>query len=113
MPSSARDLLDQCLLLDIEVNEKGEIYSLGAVYGEQTFSIPAKKHINQAVLENLDAFAADARCILGHNILIFRPHSRRDQLSHRSQYREDEDRPPHLRQPLAAEPGTGRPLVTI
>jgi ATP-dependent DNA helicase RecQ len=69
MPSSARDLLDQCLLLDIEVNEKGEIYSLGAVFSEQTFQVPVKTRINQAVLENLDAFAAGARFILGHNIL--------------------------------------------
>jgi ATP-dependent DNA helicase RecQ len=69
MPSSARDLLDQCLLLDIEVNEKGEIYSLGAVYGEQAFPVPTKTRINRAVLENLDAFAAGARFVLGHNIL--------------------------------------------
>lgn len=69
MPSSPRELLDQCLLLDIEVNEKGVVYTLGAVLGDQTFPIPGKKPIDRTTLEDLDAFAAGARFVLGHNIL--------------------------------------------
>jgi len=69
MSSTAQDLLDQCLLLDIEVNEKGVIYALGAILGERAFPIPGEKPIDRTTLQALDAFAAGARFVLGHNIL--------------------------------------------
>ena len=70
MPPACEDLLRHCLLLDIEVNEKNVIYALGAVLGEQTFHVPAGEKIDRDTLAELDAFAADARFVLGHNILI-------------------------------------------
>jgi ATP-dependent DNA helicase RecQ len=69
MPPACEDLLRHCLLLDIEVNEKNVIYALGAVLGEQTFQVPAGEKIDRDTLAELDAFAADARYVLGHNIL--------------------------------------------
>ena len=32
MPGEAQDFLDQCLLFDIEVNEKNIVYSIGAAF---------------------------------------------------------------------------------
>ena len=69
MPLSCRELLQQSLLFDIEVNEKNEIYAIGAVLGEKTFLVSPKKKINQNVLREFDVFASDARFVLGHNIL--------------------------------------------
>jgi len=69
MPFSPHDLLDQTLLLDIEVNEKNVIYSIGAVFGDKTFQVPAGRKIDRSTLADLDAFARDARFLLGHNIL--------------------------------------------
>ena len=69
MPSSVQDLLHQVLLLDIEVNEKDEIYAVGAVLGERTFQTPAKKKVDPGILKELDAFCGEARFVLGHNIL--------------------------------------------
>ena len=69
MPPACEDLLRHCLLLDIEVNEKNVIYALGAVLGEQVFQIPAGEKIDRDTLAELDAFAAEARFVLGHNIL--------------------------------------------
>ena len=69
MPSSPQDLLHQTLLLDIEVNEKNIIYSIGAVFGDKTFQVPAGRRIDRNTLADLDVFARDARFVLGHNIL--------------------------------------------
>jgi ATP-dependent DNA helicase RecQ len=69
MPSSCRELLQQSLLFDIEVNEKGEIYSLGAVLGEKTFSVSDRRGFDSNTLRHFDSFAEDARFVLGHNIL--------------------------------------------
>ena len=69
MPRSCQELLAQSLLFDIEVNEKNEIYALGAVFGEQTFLVSDRKNIDSNLLAEFDAFARDARFVLGHNIL--------------------------------------------
>lgn len=69
MPERCQDLLHQTLLLDIEVNEKNEIYSLGAVLGEKTFLVSKNKKINQNTLREFDIFGREARFVLGHNIL--------------------------------------------
>ncbi|MCB2216077.1 MAG: RecQ family ATP-dependent DNA helicase [Desulfobulbaceae bacterium] len=70
MTLSCRDLLRHCLLLDIEVNERNEIYSLGAVLGNATLQRTAPKAaIDSRVLEELDNLARDARFMLGHNII--------------------------------------------
>jgi len=69
MPNSCRELLQQSLLFDIEVNEKNEVYALGAVLGDQTFQVAGTKKVDQNCLSELDSFASDARFVLGHNIL--------------------------------------------
>lgn len=69
MPISCQDLLRQSVLLDIEVNENNEIYAVGAVFGEKTFQIPARKKIDLGILKELDAFSLNASFVLGHNIL--------------------------------------------
>ena len=69
MPEACQDLLQHTLLLDIEVNEKNEIYSLGAVLGERTFVCTGKGNIKRQMLARFDDFCRDARFVLGHNIL--------------------------------------------
>jgi len=69
MPDACQDLIQYTLLLDIEVNEKNEIYSLGAVLGEQTFACAGKRNIERQMLARFDDFCRDARFVLGHNIL--------------------------------------------
>ena len=69
MPLSCRELLNQSLLIDIEVNERGEIYAIGAVFGEQTFQVAARQPVDRNLLQELDDFARPARFVLGHNIL--------------------------------------------
>jgi len=65
---SIQEFLKKCFLFDIEINEKNEIYSLGAVYGEDTFLLEAGRKINKQQLADFDALAAEADFILGHNI---------------------------------------------
>jgi len=69
MPLSAHSVIQQTLLVDIEVNEKNDIYSIGAVLGDNRFQIPAGKKIGPTALEELDFFGRDARFVLGHNII--------------------------------------------
>ena len=68
MSDTCQNLIQHTLLLDIEVNEKNEIYSLGGVLGEQTFQCAGQRRIDRQVLARFDAFCRDARFVLGHNI---------------------------------------------
>ena len=61
--------LERCLLIDIEVNEKNEIYSLGAAFGNDSFQSEFGKPVDTKTLEQLDDFGQDADFILGHNII--------------------------------------------
>nr|WP_321466165.1 RecQ family ATP-dependent DNA helicase [uncultured Desulfobulbus sp.] len=70
VPFSCEEFLRECLLFDIEVNEKNEIYSLGGVLGGKSFQVSGKRKIDGQVLARFDAFAQSARFVLGHNILI-------------------------------------------
>ncbi|MFN2353350.1 MAG: RecQ family ATP-dependent DNA helicase [Desulfopila sp.] len=63
------DFLAHCLLLDIEVNERGVIYAVGAVYGEKTFQSASGEKLSRGRLAELDAFAENAGYLLGHNII--------------------------------------------
>ncbi len=65
---NVQEFLNKCFLFDIEINEKNEIYSLGAVCGEDTFLLEAGRKINKQQLAYFDALAAEADFILGHNI---------------------------------------------
>ncbi|MGD9949902.1 MAG: RecQ family ATP-dependent DNA helicase [Desulfobulbus sp.] len=69
MPVSCRDVVQQSLLLDIEINEKNEIYSLGGVLGKQHFHCAGKRKIDGHLLTQFDQFCRDAHFVLGHNIL--------------------------------------------
>ncbi|MBM9612974.1 RecQ family ATP-dependent DNA helicase [Desulfobulbus rhabdoformis] len=57
-------------MLDIEVNEKNEIYSLGAVYQDQRFLWKGKGRIEQVLIQEFETFSRDASFVLGHNILV-------------------------------------------
>ena len=54
--------------LDLEANENGEIFALGAVFQDKTLQRKAPFNI-QKVLAEFDDFARDATYLLGHNIL--------------------------------------------
>ncbi len=58
----------RCCSLDLETNENGDIFAIGAVFNDKTFLRKAPFNI-QKVLAEFDAFAADATYLLGHNIL--------------------------------------------
>jgi ATP-dependent DNA helicase RecQ len=61
--------LKRCLLLDIEINEKNIIYSIGAVLGDKTFSTGSARKVDAKTLEELDHFGREADFVLGHNII--------------------------------------------
>ena len=54
--------------LDLETNENGEIFAIGAVFKDKTFQRKAPFDIRRALAE-LDDFAGDAVYLLGHNLL--------------------------------------------
>jgi ATP-dependent DNA helicase RecQ len=54
--------------LDLETNENGEIFAMGAIFKDKTFQRKAPFDIRRALAE-LDDFASDAVYLLGHNIL--------------------------------------------
>ncbi|MCK5190364.1 MAG: DEAD/DEAH box helicase, partial [Methylococcales bacterium] len=55
--------------LDLETSENGDIYAIAAVFQDQFFQRNAPFNIRQ-VLKEFDAFAKDARFLLGHNIIL-------------------------------------------
>ncbi len=54
--------------LDLETNENGEIFAIGAVFKDKTFQRKVSFDIRKALAE-LDDFAGDAVYLLGHNLL--------------------------------------------
>lgn len=67
--SKHSEFLQQCLLLDIEVNEKNVIYSIGAVLGDQAFQSESGKAVDSVTLSTIDTLSQEAEFVLGHNIL--------------------------------------------
>ena len=59
---------NRCCSLDLETNENGDIYALGAVLGGQSRQWTAPFN-SQKILSELDDFARDATYLLGHNII--------------------------------------------
>ena len=55
--------------LDLESNENGEIFAIGAIYQNQQFQRKAPFNIRQ-VLNEYDIFVRDAEYLLGHNIIL-------------------------------------------
>ncbi len=71
MTGESQDFLRQCLLFDIEVNEKNVIYSIGAAFQGDSFLIKPGKQISLRQLQEFDEFGRSAQFILGHNILSY------------------------------------------
>ena len=69
MPGEAQDFLKQCLLFDIEVNEKDAVYSIGASFQGKSLLIKPGKKISPQQLQEFAAFGRSALFVLGHNIL--------------------------------------------
>jgi len=59
---------NSCCSLDLETNENGEIFAIGAVFNDKTFLRKAPFNI-QKILAEFDDFVRDATYLLGHNIL--------------------------------------------
>ena len=59
---------NNCCSLDLETNENGDIFAIGAVFNDKTFQRKAPFNV-QKVLAEFDSFATDATYLLGHNIL--------------------------------------------
>ena len=53
----------------ITINEKNEIYSLGAVFGERIFKVSTGTKISRSVINEFAEFGQNADYVLGHNIL--------------------------------------------
>lgn len=69
MPAECEQFLNQCLLFDIEVNERGRIYAIGASFQGNSFLLAPGRPIGERHLREFAEFGASAQCILGHNIL--------------------------------------------
>ena len=65
----SQEFLSRCLLFDVETNEKGEIYGLGACFNGKKFVSPRGRKVGKELLGEFDAFGASAEFIAGHNIL--------------------------------------------
>ncbi|HEX7185833.1 MAG TPA: RecQ family ATP-dependent DNA helicase [Thermoanaerobaculia bacterium] len=62
------DLLERCLLLDLETGEDDQVLKIGAVFRDRTFERQGGFPLPEALAE-LDEMAAGADFILGHNLL--------------------------------------------
>lgn len=69
MAADSQCFLNQCLLLDVEINERGVIYALGASFQGRSFLLGPGKPIAERQLREFAAFGAEASYLLGHNIL--------------------------------------------
>lgn len=65
----SQEFLARCFLFDIEINEKNQIFSLGAVHGNDSFLLEPGQKIGKKQLADFDDLAAGANFILGHNVL--------------------------------------------
>ncbi|MGR9014271.1 MAG: DEAD/DEAH box helicase, partial [Gammaproteobacteria bacterium] len=59
---------NSCCSLDLETNENGEIFAIGAAFKDKTFQRQAPFNIRKT-LDEFDEFARDATYLLGHNVL--------------------------------------------
>lgn len=62
------DFLAKCLLIDLETTRNQSLHHIGALIGGQKFERSGRVDLTKALAE-LDAFAAGAEYILGHNLL--------------------------------------------
>ncbi len=66
--SKEKAALSKIASIDIEVNERDAIYSIGAVFAERQWCRKGHFNVDQA-LQELDSFVRDASFLLGHNLL--------------------------------------------
>ncbi len=59
---------NNCCSLDLETNENGDIFAIGAVFKDKIFQRKAPFNI-QKILVEFDDFSKNATYLLGHNIL--------------------------------------------
>jgi len=59
--SSSKSFLDQCLLLDIEINEKNVIYAVGVVFQEKQLNFASGNGISKTQLAEINDFAVGAK----------------------------------------------------
>ncbi len=62
------DFLSRCLLLDLETGPHGELHKIGALRAESPF-LRQGRFDEPKALADLEAFAAGAELVLGHNLL--------------------------------------------
>lgn len=65
---TSSDFIAKCLLIDLETTGNQRIHHIGALFGGQKFERSGRFDLAKALAE-LDAFAAGADFILGHNLL--------------------------------------------
>ena len=65
---SVDEFLTQTAAIDLEINESGQLYAVGAVCGERVF-VKGGRFDRLAALRELDEFIGHATIILGHNLL--------------------------------------------
>jgi ATP-dependent DNA helicase RecQ len=69
MSNHCQEFLARCLLFDIETNENGEIYALGAFFNGKRFNTQQGKKVTQQQLAEFNDFGCNSEFIVGHNIL--------------------------------------------
>ncbi len=57
MPIKCPEFLERCLLFDIE----DRIYSIGAIFNNESICSPARKKVDKHFLAEFDQFGADAQ----------------------------------------------------
>lgn len=66
---ASQRFLDRCLHFDIETNEIGEIYAIGASFRGKSFTSKPGVVVDRPLLAELDEFGREADFVLGHNII--------------------------------------------
>lgn len=69
MPTDCPAFLQRACSLDLETNENGEIFALGAAFGNGALLRKAPFDINRLLLAEVDEFSAESAYLLGHNLL--------------------------------------------
>lgn len=69
MQSSQHSSLSRHLLLDLETTQQGGVLKIGAALGDRRFERSGRFEI-QAAIRELDRFAAEADCVVGHNLIL-------------------------------------------
>ncbi len=69
MNTGNQTLLSECVLLDLETSQTGQILKFGAIRGDNVF-LRKGRFDTQTALRDLDRFCLDAPCLVGHNLVL-------------------------------------------